>query len=92
GEFVVTRGGGTNAWTRPPGDLGNGTGNDPVTSQTIRCESNERATVRCNAAVNHRAELIRQLSDAPCNEGGSWGWDSNGVWVNSGCRGEFRVW
>jgi Protein of unknown function (DUF3011) len=89
GEFVVTRG--TNTWNRPPGDLGNGD-DAPGQGQSLRCESNDQRTVRCNTPVYRRAELVRQLSDSACTEGGSWGWDRSGVWVSRGCRGEFRIW
>jgi hypothetical protein len=83
-EFVAERGS-SGGWNRPPG------GADP-TAQTIRCESNDQRTVRCGAAIYRRAELVRQLSDSPCTEGGSWGWDRSGVWVSRGCRAEFRYW
>jgi Protein of unknown function (DUF3011) len=84
GEFVATRGSG-GGWHNPPNDPGNA-------GQSIRCESNDQRTVRCNVAIYRRAELVRQLSGSPCSEGGSWGWDRSGVWVSRGCRGEFRVW
>jgi hypothetical protein len=35
--------------------------------------------------------LVRQMSDARCSEGYSWGWNRAGVWVNHGCRGQFVV-
>ncbi len=107
-EFVSTRGGGNDSWQRPPGDTGSGsnngstgspggTGNTPgnngnTAGQQVRCESNDQRTVRCNAAVYRRVELVRQLSSAACTEGGTWGWDREGVWVSRGCRGEFQVW
>ncbi len=87
GEFVATRA--TNAWTRPPGVPGNVDNN---AGQTLRCESNDQRTVRCNTTIYRRAELVRQLSDSACTEGGSWGWDRSGVWVSRGCRAEFRIW
>jgi len=37
------------------------------------------------------ATLLRQLSDTACKEGSTWGWDAQGVWVDGGCRGLFRV-
>jgi len=33
----------------------------------------------------------RRLSDAPCVQGRSWGYDNRGVWVSQGCRAEFIV-
>lgn len=84
GEFVASRGSG-GGWGPPGGSSGN-------SGQSIRCESNDQRTVRCGVEIFRRAELVRQLSDSPCTEGGSWGWDRSGVWVSRGCRGEFRVW
>ena len=35
------------------------------------------------------AQIISQTSNAACIQGRSWGWDRNGIWVNSGCAGDF---
>lgn len=41
--------------------------------------------------VDHegRVRLVRQLSDKPCREGRSWGYDKGGIWVDDGCRAIF---
>ena len=39
-----------------------------------------------------RVQLVRQLSNAACIEGRTWGRDARGVWVTDGCRAEFRSW
>lgn len=80
-EFVTGRGG------HRPGrpDQGAGYG------QTIRCESDKRRQRRCNVPVGHGVELVRQLSDTRCVRGRNWGWDRGGIWVDGGCRAEFRV-
>jgi hypothetical protein len=57
----------------------------------IVCESRSRQRRFCGAGINHEARLSRQLSGSPCEEGRSWGWDARGVWVDNGCRAEFRV-
>jgi hypothetical protein len=36
-------------------------------------------------------QLVRQLSDAKCKEGSSWGQDKGGIWVDKGCQAEFVV-
>lgn len=82
-EFVTGRGG-----HRPgrPGDGGYGYG------QTVRCESQDRRQRRCNVPVGRGGvELVRQLSDTRCVRGRNWGWDRSGIWVDGGCRAEFRV-
>ena len=42
--------------------------------------------------TGHSVILVRQLSDSRCVQGQTWGWDARGVWVDRGCRGEFRAW
>lgn len=64
-----------------PGDYGS----------TIRCESDDRRTRHCDIDTRGGVRIARQLSDAPCVEGRSWGYDRGGVWVSQGCRAEFVV-
>lgn len=59
--------------------------------QTVRCESQDGRMRRCDARIQRGVQLIRQLSDTRCVERQNWGWDRRGIWVNNGCRGEFRV-
>jgi len=35
--------------------------------------------------------FVRQLGDVRCVEGYGWGYEERGVWVDHGCRAEFRV-
>ena len=58
---------------------------------TVRCESSNHAHRRCNIAVQRSVSLTRQLSDASCVRGRTWGWDRGGIWVDRGCRAEFAV-
>ncbi len=60
-------------------------------ARTVRCESTDKRLRRCDMTIRG-ARLQRQLSDARCIEGRSWGWDRRGLWVNNGCRAEFAVW
>lgn len=76
-EFAITGYGGGGDW---PG-YGGG---------TFRCESRDDRTQRCATSGGGGVRLVRQLSDAPCIEGRSWGYDGGGVWVSNGCRAEFR--
>ena len=81
-EFVTGRGG--YGGGRPSGpDAGYG--------QTIRCESDKNRHRRCNVQVGRGVDLVRQLSQTRCVRGQNWGWDRRGVWVDRGCRAEFRV-
>ena len=60
------------------------------TRYTVRCESDQGRRRDCQAPVAARLTLLRQISDAPCIEGQTWGSHFNGqVWVSGGCRGDF---
>lgn len=60
---------------------------------SLQCDSNKKKYQMCQVDVgrNGRVRLGRQLSDARCTEGYSWGWNRAGVWVAHGCRGQFLV-
>ena len=60
----------------------------------VTCESQNYQNAQC-AVPNGPVAIVRQLSTPPgdCIEGRTWGfntWD-NTIWVNGGCRAEFRV-
>ena len=61
--------------------------------RTFTCKSKHYAYNHCSVPGGRarRVELVRQLSDARCERGYSWGEDSHGVWVMNGCEGEFRA-
>lgn len=59
--------------------------------RTIRCESVRGRYRFCPADTDNRVELRRQLSGTPCHLWRNWGYDRRGVWVDDGCRAEFRV-
>ena len=76
-------------------DFASGNGYDaPAYGQApgalIRCESIDGHLQRCQTDLPGGMELVRQLSDSPCVIGRTWGWDRSGLWVDQGCRGEFR--
>ena len=57
----------------------------------VTCESGGRL-VRCQAALTWRgARLVDQLSNAPCLQNETWGFDRNAIWVDDGCRGVFEA-
>ncbi len=55
----------------------------------VTCESQNEAMKRCPADTFYGVTLARQISDSTCIRGRTWGYDSNGIWVNGGCRAEF---
>lgn len=60
-------------------------------SQTVTCASDDMKRHSCPADVRGGARLSRQISGSPCTQGATWGYDSNGIWVDKGCRAEFQV-
>src|SRR5262249_12540551 len=59
-------------------------------AQRISCESRDDQQNYC--AIGGRlnaAWLVYQRSVSPCIQGRTWGYDGGGIWVNSGCAGEF---
>jgi hypothetical protein len=62
-------------------------------SYRITCESSDYHYESCGAPGERieRASVARRLSSAPCEEGRSWGYANNYIWVNYGCRAEFDV-
>lgn len=55
----------------------------------VLCESDNGNYRECHIPGRARIQLLRQLSDASCTEGRSWGVRGNRIWVNRGCRAEF---
>ncbi|MFO1314524.1 MAG: DUF3011 domain-containing protein [Burkholderiales bacterium] len=60
-------------------------------SGTLVCESISYRYRFCNADTQGRASLVREISTGNlCQQGRGWGYDNGGIWVDRGCRGEFR--
>ncbi len=62
-----------------------------VAQDTIRCESKDGQYRTCAANTAGGVTLSRQLSSQGCWQNDTWGYDRNRIWVNRGCRAEFRV-
>lgn len=56
----------------------------------LRCES-DGTYRRCPADTAAGVVLARELSTGRCVERSTWGVDGGGIWVDKGCRAEFRV-
>lgn len=56
---------------------------------TLRCESNRNRRQNCAANTENRVQLVRRLGGT-CTQGRSWGYTSRLIWVDRGCRAEFR--
>lgn len=60
-------------------------------AETITCESRNGGYNTCPVNTAGGVTLSRQLSSQGCWEGDTWGYDRNRIWVNNGCRAQFRV-
>jgi len=61
------------------------------TSRNIRCETGSSGRRYCWVDTRGGVRLSRQISDAACTEGSTWGYTNRGVWVSNGCRADFEV-
>ncbi len=94
-DFALVTGGnrdrgGWNTDTRR-GDAGN---MRPRQNRTITvvCESRDGRRHRCAADTLGQITLGRQLTrENKCVEGRTWGYDSQGIWVDRGCSAEFSI-
>lgn len=75
------------------GDYGYGSGyaSGGYGQRKIRCESTDGREKHCAASLRGAA-LEKQISRTPCIQGSNWRWDSSGIWVKEGCRGDFAAW
>jgi hypothetical protein len=83
-EFVTGRGNGSG------GGWGGGNGSGAV----FNCSSDDGKRNYCaipNGANPNSITMSRQISGSPCVQGQTWGVDGRGLWVDRGCRAEFRT-
>ncbi len=79
-EFVF--GGGGGGYRPPP---------PPPQPQIITCSSNDGRRNWCDVGGRRDIRFNRQISGSACVQGSTWGIDNRGIWVDRGCRAEFRV-
>jgi hypothetical protein len=60
--------------------------------QRVTCQSQDGRYNFCRTGGYLRsAQIVRQMSQSRCQYNYSWGYRSDGVWVDRGCRAEFTV-
>jgi hypothetical protein len=65
---------------------------NPNTYVDVDCGSHNYQYRACPTGLRiQNVVLLRQLSTASCQQGYTWGYNNNVVWVDRGCRGIFRV-
>jgi hypothetical protein len=57
----------------------------------VNCESNGRRTYCAIGDPRQSVDMVRQTGNAACVRGQTWGNDNRGIWVDRGCRAQFRV-
>jgi len=62
-----------------------------VSAQTISCSSDDGNRHHCPADTRGGVRLVKQISGSACQQGYSWGFDRESIWVDHGCRAEFEV-
>ena len=83
-EFVTGKGNGN----------GGGWGGGGGSGVTFNCSSDDGKRNYCaipNGANPNSITMSRQISGSACIQGQTWGVDGRGVWVDRGCRAEFRT-
>jgi Protein of unknown function (DUF3011) len=57
----------------------------------VYCASDDGGRETCPVDARRGVRLIRQRSGSPCILGQTWGYGPRGIWVDRGCRADFRV-
>src|SRR5690349_17787392 len=52
----------------------------------VTCESKSSKRVECSMDTRGEVRIVKQLSNAACVEGRTWGLSKHSVWVDKGCR------
>ena len=63
----------------------------PARGRTITCASNDGRRNWCDIGRSRDVDIARQISGSPCIRDNTWGIDRRGLWVDRGCRADFRV-
>ncbi len=63
----------------------------PGQVRQVTCESQGGQRNECVIPSGGQVRLVKVLSDVPCSEGRTWGYDADRIWVSSGCRADFEV-
>ena len=92
GEFAEGRGGwggGNNGNNGSNGNHGGGWGQTDPNYQ-VTCSSDDQRRRYCDWDRNRgRPVVVQQQSNTRCDEGRTWGYEGNRLWVDGGCRARF---
>lgn len=62
-----------------------------MAQRSVACSSDNGKRHYCDVDTRGGVSMVRQRSDAACEEGYSWGYDRRGIWVDHGCRADFSI-
>jgi hypothetical protein len=60
-------------------------------TQTIYCGSEDGRRHTCSVNTHDGVHIQQQKSSAECVQGRSWGYKSDYIWVDRGCRADFEI-
>lgn len=60
-------------------------------SREVICESSHSNRAYCPTGRHGDVRLLKQIGWSSCQEGQSWGVETEGIWVDRGCRAKFWV-
>ncbi|MDQ2833065.1 MAG: DUF3011 domain-containing protein [Acidobacteriota bacterium] len=63
----------------------------PPPDRMVNCSSNDGRRNWCDVGRSRDVRLVRQISGSACIRDNTWGIDRRGLWVDRGCRADFRV-
>lgn len=63
----------------------------PGSGTLVACGSAAPGRRECPAATDAEVVLFRQVGEAPCVRGRTWGYEDGKIWTDGGCQAEFEV-
>lgn len=66
-------------------------GADALADDYVTCESRNDRYQSCPISTAGYVTLERQLSNTSCRQGRTWDYSRREIWVDDGCRAQFRV-
>jgi hypothetical protein len=85
--FVPAEQGGGPGYGPPPGYRPP----PPPPAPIVNCSSNNGKRNYCNADTSRGVVLVRQISGSACVRGSTWDYGRGQIWVDRGCRADFRL-
>jgi hypothetical protein len=59
--------------------------------RNVTCASDDGRRHYCRVDTSRGVQMVNQRSGSPCIQNQTWGFDRRGLWVDRGCRADFRL-